>query len=65
MAEGGIAQNNQFLLLSQYLQFYSIHVFKESFHIIDIMFSKASAADLLYVGNAIIIYTGKAVIELK
>ena len=48
-----IAQNEQFLLLSPCFQLCSIIVlsFKGSFQFFGGMFSKSSAADLLYVGN--------------
>ena len=48
-----IAQNEQFLLLSPRFQLYSIVVlsFKGSFHCLSGMFSKSSAAELLYVGK--------------
>ena len=48
-----IAQHEQFPLLSPCTQLYSIIVlsFKGSFQIFSVMFSKSSAADLLYVGK--------------
>ena len=50
-----IAQNEQFLLLSSCFQLFSISVlwFKGSFQICSDMFSKSSAADLLYVGKGL------------
>ena len=51
MTKEEIAQNEQFLLLPQYFQLYSIFKlsFIEIFHNIAKMISKSSAADLLYV----------------
>ena len=51
-----IAQNEQFLLLSPCFQLYSIIVlsFKGIFHRFSGMFSKSSAADLLYVEKGLI-----------
>ena len=48
-----IAQNEQFLLLPQCFQLYSANTlyFFEKFHTSVDMFSKLSAADLLYVGE--------------
>ena len=48
-----ISQNEQFLLLTECLQLYSISMssFREIFHIIVEVISKSSAADLLYVGK--------------
>ena len=49
VAKGEISQNVLFLRSPQCLQLYSIIVLSLSFHNFDLMFSKSSAADLLYV----------------
>ena len=53
MTKGEIAQKKQYLLLPKCFQLYSIIMlfYIEIFHIFDKMFSKSSAADLLYVGK--------------
>ena len=53
VTKGEIAQNKQFLLLLHYFQLISENnpPFTEIFYVYDYMFSKASAADLLYVGK--------------
>ena len=49
-----IAQIKQFLVLPQCFQLFSVIIlsFIEIFHVFALLFSKLSAADLLYVGKA-------------
>ena len=53
-----IAQDEQFLLLTQCFQIYSISMstFRKIFHLIVEMFSKSSSADLLYTCGKLLIY---------
>ena len=53
VTKGEIAHHEQFLLLSQCFQLYSIIklLLMEIFQVYANMFSKSSAADLLYVGK--------------
>ena len=59
MAKGEIAHDEQFLLWLQCFQLYlTIEIsFMEIFQVLNVnMFSKSSAADLLYVGKGLLIY---------
>ena len=53
VTKGEIAHNEQFLHLPQLFQLYSIIILSilDIFYILDLIISKSSAADLLYVGK--------------